>query len=69
MSYMIRQVRPDGALAGVSDETFPYTRAEHYREMPRDAVVPRGPGPLLTAIRSYVEMREAAEAGEGSRAV
>jgi unsaturated rhamnogalacturonyl hydrolase len=70
MNYLLRHVRPDGALAGVSYETFPSTRAEHYREMPRDAVVPWGQGPVLTAIRSYLELREAAvEAGEGSRAL
>jgi unsaturated rhamnogalacturonyl hydrolase len=60
MSYMIEQVRPDGALAGVSYETFPSTRAEHYREMPRGAVVPWGQGPLLTAIHSYLEIHKTA---------
>ena len=70
MSYMVRHVREDGALAGVSYETFPSTRAEHYREMPRGAVVPWGQGPLLTAIRSYLEIRKAAvEAGGRSHAI
>lgn len=70
MNYMLRQVRPDGALDGVSYETFPSTRAEHYREMPRGAVVPWGQGPLLTAIRSYLEFRDAGvETGEASRAL
>jgi unsaturated rhamnogalacturonyl hydrolase len=70
MNYIVRHVRADGAIAGVSYETFPSTRAEHYREMPRDAVVPWGQGPVLTAIRSYLELREASvEAPEGSRAV
>ncbi|HTQ53153.1 MAG TPA: glycoside hydrolase family 88 protein [Bryobacteraceae bacterium] len=62
MSYMVSHVRPDGVLAGVSYETFPSTRAAHYREMPRGAVVPWGQGPLLTAIRSYLELHAAVPA-------
>jgi unsaturated rhamnogalacturonyl hydrolase len=46
-------VEPDGKLSGVSYETFPSTRPEHYRQMPRDAVVPWGQGPLLTALLSH----------------
>lgn len=58
MRFLLRHVRHDGALDGVSYETFPSTRAEHYRGMPRGAVVPWGQGPLLAAIRSYLEVLE-----------
>jgi unsaturated rhamnogalacturonyl hydrolase len=51
---MWRHVRADGLVDGVSFETFPSTRAEHYRRMPRGAMVPWGQGPLLTACRSYL---------------
>lgn len=53
LDALLQHVRPDGTLAGVSYETFPSTRAEHYGQIPRDAVVPWGQGPLLTALRSY----------------
>lgn len=53
MRYLLSQVREDGALENVSYETFPSTRPEHYRSMPRGAVVPWGQGPLLAAMRSY----------------
>ncbi len=53
MQYLLRRVAADGALEGVSYETFPSTRAEHYRSMPCGAVVPWGQGPLLAALRSY----------------
>lgn len=53
MRYLLSQVRQDGALENVSYETFPSTRPEHYRGMPRGAVVPWGQGPLLTAMQSY----------------
>ncbi len=56
MQFLLRHVREDGALEGVSYETFPSTRPEHYRSMPCGAVVPWGQGPLLTAIRSYTEV-------------
>lgn len=56
MRFLLRQVREDGALDGVSYETFPSTRPEHYRTMPRGAVVPWGQGPLIAAVRSYVEL-------------
>ncbi len=56
---LLRNVRPDGLLDGVSFETFPSTRAEHYRTMPVGAMVPWGQGPLLCAIRSYLQLREA----------
>lgn len=58
LNAMIGHIEPSGKLAGVSYETFPSTRAEHYRQMPRDAVVPWGQGPLLTAIRSYALLAE-----------
>ncbi|HEX8984186.1 MAG TPA: glycoside hydrolase family 88 protein [Bryobacteraceae bacterium] len=58
MRFLLRHVCPDGALDGVSYETFPSTRAEHYRRMPRGAVVPWGQGPLLAAIRSYLEVSD-----------
>ena len=58
MSHMIGHVRSDGVLDGVSYETFPSTRAGHYREMPQGAVVPWGQGPLLAALRAYLEMQE-----------
>ena len=58
MNHMTTHVRPDGTLEGVSYETFPSTRAEHYRGMPQGAVVPWGQGPLLAAIRSYLELHE-----------
>jgi unsaturated rhamnogalacturonyl hydrolase len=54
MAFLRRHLREDGALDGVSYETFPSTRPDHYRSMPCGAVVPWGQGPLLTAIRSYL---------------
>ncbi len=53
LQAMLSHVQGSGKLAGVSYETFPSTKPEHYRQMPRDAVVPWGQGPLLTALRSY----------------
>ena len=53
LAAMLSHVRPDGRLAGVSYETFPSTNPAHYRQMPRDAVVPWGQGPLLTALHQY----------------
>jgi unsaturated rhamnogalacturonyl hydrolase len=53
LAAMLSHVDENGKLTGVSYETFPSTRPEHYRTMPRDAVVPWGQGPLLTALRSY----------------
>jgi len=51
---MWKHVRSDGLFDGVSFETFPSTRAEHYRSMPRGAIVPWGQGPFLTACHSYL---------------
>lgn len=56
LGFLRRHVRPDGLLAGVSYETFPSTRREHYREMPRGGTVPWGQGPLLTALRAYTRL-------------
>ena len=53
---MLSHVEPDGKLSGVSYETFPSMRREHYRKMPRNAVVPWGQGPLITAIRSHRQL-------------
>jgi unsaturated rhamnogalacturonyl hydrolase len=68
MQFLVRHVNADGVLDGVSYETFPSTRPEHYRHMPRGAVVPWGQGPLIAAIRSYLELaqpaREGLETGE-----
>lgn len=50
---MQTHVREDGLFDGVSFETFPSFRAEHYRTMPRGAMVPWGQGPYLTACLAY----------------
>jgi unsaturated rhamnogalacturonyl hydrolase len=42
-------VRADGALEGVSANVWACTAASHYRNVPLDAVVPWGQGPLLLA--------------------
>lgn len=59
MSFVLSRVRPDGVLDGVSFETFPSTRVEHYRRMPRGAMVPWGQGPLLTALWAYSRLQRA----------
>ena len=56
MRFLLTHVEPTGLLSGVSYETFPSTRAEHYRKMPQGAMVPWGQGPLLTALRSYCHL-------------
>jgi unsaturated rhamnogalacturonyl hydrolase len=56
-----RNVREDGLFDGVSFETFPSTRVEHYRQMPRGALVPWGQGPFLTACRRYLQAHEPSE--------
>jgi unsaturated rhamnogalacturonyl hydrolase len=58
MYFLLRHVRPNGLLEGVSFETFPSTRIDHYRRMPRGGMVPWGQGPLLTALRSYVRLHD-----------
>jgi len=55
---MWTHVREDGLFDGVSFETFPSVRVEHYRRMPQGAMVPWGQGPFLTACRSYLKSRE-----------
>lgn len=47
-----RHLKKDGLFAGVSYETHPNFTAAHYRNMPRDAMVPWGQGPFLAACRS-----------------
>jgi len=61
MASMLESVRPGGLLDGVSYETFPSTRAEHYRRVPRGALVPWGQGPLLAALWSYTRLQRLRE--------
>jgi len=56
LQALIKEIKPDGTLDGVSYETYPSLSAEHYKKMPRGAMVPWGQGPLLTAIYSYSEL-------------
>lgn len=56
---MLSHLRDDGLFDGVSYETFPSFRSEHYRTMPRGAMVPWGQGPFLTACRAYSQLQEA----------
>jgi unsaturated rhamnogalacturonyl hydrolase len=60
LRFLLANIEPTGLLAGVSYETFPSTRVEHYRKMPRGAMVPWGQGPLLTALRSYARLTSGA---------
>lgn len=62
--YLLENIRPDGVLEGVSYETFPSTRPEHYRRMPRGGVVPWGQGPLLSALRAYTRLHHSLELQE-----
>ena len=57
MSFVLDHIREDGLLEGVSYETFPSTRVEHYHQMPRGAVVPWGQGPLLAALKAYALLK------------
>jgi unsaturated rhamnogalacturonyl hydrolase len=61
-ALMLGSVVPGGLLEGVSYETFPSTRAEHYRCMPRGAMVPWGQGPLLSALWAYTRLQHSREA-------
>jgi unsaturated rhamnogalacturonyl hydrolase len=61
LAFLLKQVRPDGLLEGVSYETFPSTRVEHYRRMPRGGVVPWGQGALLAALWGYAQLRSASK--------
>jgi len=56
LRFLLSRMRADGLLQGVSYETFPSTRIEHYRGMPRNALVPWGQGPLLAALWSYDQL-------------
>lgn len=56
MMGLVNEVQEDGTLTGVSYETYPSLRPEHYKSMPKGAMVPWGQGPLLTAICSYVAL-------------
>jgi len=47
-------IRDDGLFDGVSFETFPSTRAEHYKTMPVGAMVPWGQGPFLAACAQHL---------------
>lgn len=51
---MWRHFRADGLFDGVSFETHPSLSPEHYRKMPRGAMVPWGQGPFLSACRAYL---------------
>ncbi len=57
LAFVLENTSAEGLLTGVSYETFPSTRVEHYRQMPRNAMVPWGQGPLLTALKSYAQMK------------
>jgi len=60
MRFLLKHIRPNGLLDGVSYETFPSTQVEHYRRMPRGGVVPWGQGPLLAALWWHGKLRSAA---------
>ena len=62
---MQTHIREDGLFDGVSFETFPSTRAAHYRYMPVGAMVPWGQGPFLTACAQY--LRTPGGSGHGAR--
>lgn len=66
MRYLLEHIRPDGVLDGVSYETFPSTRPEHYRKMPTGSMSPWGQGPLLAAALSYHESTAAAAEGRAA---
>jgi rhamnogalacturonyl hydrolase YesR len=51
---MQSHIREDGLFDGVSFETFPSTRPEHYRSMPVGAMVPWGQGPFLAACAQHL---------------
>jgi unsaturated rhamnogalacturonyl hydrolase len=55
---MFSHLRDDGVFDGVSYETFPSFRPEHYRQMPRGAMVPWGQGPFLTACRAFKQLQQ-----------
>jgi unsaturated rhamnogalacturonyl hydrolase len=61
MSFVLDHIREDGLLEGVSYETFPSTRPEHYRKLPRGAMVPWGQGPLLAALKAYALLKRSSQ--------
>ncbi len=69
MRYLLTHVDARGVLGDVSYETFPSTRLQHYREMPRGALVPWGQGPLLGCLRSYAELDTALNPSGGNTRV
>ncbi|MGO8719882.1 MAG: glycoside hydrolase family 88 protein [Acidobacteriaceae bacterium] len=56
MSFLLDHVRDDGLLEGVSFETFPSTRIEHYRTLSLNGMVPWGQGALLVALKAYADL-------------
>ena len=54
-----QEVRPDGLLAGVSENVWACTAASHYANVPLGAAVPWGQGPLLLAAAEHREEGEA----------
>jgi unsaturated rhamnogalacturonyl hydrolase len=67
MRYVLTHVDSRGVLEDVSFETFPSTRLQHYRAMPRGAVVPWGQGPLLGCLRSYAALQDSRRLSEPPR--
>jgi len=59
MAFLLKNIRSDGVLEGVSYETFPSTNLEHYRSMPRGGMVPWGQGAFLASLWSYAQLRTA----------
>ena len=57
MSFVLDHIREDGLLEGVSYETFPSTRTEHYHKLPRGGMVPWGQGALLAALQAYAVLK------------
>jgi len=50
LAALKKDVGPDGTVLGVSYETYPSLNLKQYRFMPRDAMVPWGQGPFLSAF-------------------
>jgi len=57
MKFVLENARPEGLLDGVSYETFPSTRVEHYHHMPQGGIVPWGQGALLAALWWYSRLK------------
>lgn len=62
---LLERVTEIGKLDLVSYETYPSLHAGHYHLMPYGAMVPWGQGPLLAAMRSYVELLRTGAAHRG----